>query len=252
MKFLNSNRLRSAVIFATGLMIGMLSTVNKASAFPVIAPFVNDDRCDNPGNMTLTDELGGTAANNGQTAAPFPIDEWISWSVLPAGVVCTGTPGGNNDWEVTITNQTSRRFSDLFFVTDAPGNNTVGNADGKILGFDAFRIDGTVTKGVNDNLLSESIKVDEIFEPGEVWKFLVSDFVALNNSPVLPVGAPFFGSLGVGSVSLESNASIVAKPIPEPTSTVGFLALFTMGVTSIVQRKLKPFKSTEKDSTNIS
>ncbi|MCC5613112.1 PEP-CTERM sorting domain-containing protein [Nostoc sp. CHAB 5834] len=35
--------------------------------------------------------------------------------------------------------------------------------------------------------------------------------------------------------------------VPEPTSTLAFLALGTLGAASTLKRKLKPFKSTEKE-----
>ena len=38
---------------------------------------------------------------------------------------------------------------------------------------------------------------------------------------------------------------------PEPSSTLGFLALGTLGAASTVKRKLKPSKSTEKETTKV-
>jgi hypothetical protein len=40
--------------------------------------------------------------------------------------------------------------------------------------------------------------------------------------------------------------------IPEPTSTLGLLAIGTLGAASTLKRKLKPSKSTEKESTKVS
>ena len=41
------------------------------------------------------------------------------------------------------------------------------------------------------------------------------------------------------------------QPVPEPTSTLGFLALGTLGAVSTLQRKLKSSQSTEKETTKV-
>jgi hypothetical protein len=41
------------------------------------------------------------------------------------------------------------------------------------------------------------------------------------------------------------------EPIPEPTSTLSFLALGTLGAASTLKRKLKPSKSTKKETTKV-
>ncbi|MDJ0545043.1 MAG: PEP-CTERM sorting domain-containing protein, partial [Microcystis sp. M53601_WE4] len=42
-----------------------------------------------------------------------------------------------------------------------------------------------------------------------------------------------------------------ANAVPEPTSILGLLALGTLGAASTLKRKLKPSKSTEKETTKI-
>ncbi|TRU80252.1 MAG: PEP-CTERM sorting domain-containing protein [Microcystis novacekii Mn_MB_F_20050700_S1] len=41
-------------------------------------------------------------------------------------------------------------------------------------------------------------------------------------------------------------------PIPEPSSTLGFLALGTLGAASTLKRKLKSSKSSEKETAKVS
>ena len=41
------------------------------------------------------------------------------------------------------------------------------------------------------------------------------------------------------------------QPVPEPTSTLGFLALGTIGAASTLKRKLKPSQSIEKETTKV-
>lgn len=199
----------------------ILMFVGPAAAFSVSAPFVDDGRCADPGNQALTEEIGVNPALPGDFAA----DELISSSTLfSVRTVCgiVGTGSGGNDYDVTITNLTDRDFTDVFFLVDPEG--TIGNADGTILGEDAFRIG---TDLANDNLWFESIAFDGVFQAGEVWKFSVMDFAPPNGA------APVFSSTGIDNVStpiLGSNASVV---VPEPVSLaltgLGMVALAVLG-----------------------
>ena len=44
---------------------------------------------------------------------------------------------------------------------------------------------------------------------------------------------------------------VISTSVPEPTSTLGFLALGTLGAASTLKRKLKPSQSTEKETTKV-
>ena len=44
---------------------------------------------------------------------------------------------------------------------------------------------------------------------------------------------------------------VISTSVPEPTSTLGFLALGTLGAASTLKRKLKPSKSAEKETTKV-
>ena len=52
--------------------------------------------------------------------------------------------------------------------------------------------------------------------------------------------------VGLDNVSYSSSASV-----PEPTSTLSLLALGTLAAASTLKRKLKPSKSTEKETTKV-
>lgn len=189
-----------------------------ASAVPIVAQYIDDPRCDPVPNQQTTHELGDFTAG-------FPIDESFDVTAVHTNVLsCEPDDGISNDWEVRITNLGSIFWQDLFFVAD--GNVSVGNADGSVINpfsaadppTDAFKIDGTVTiTGGNDALISESAGINEIFEPGETWTFLVSNYMPL--SGIFP---PSFGSVGAYGVASNSNplsnASILASPVPEPAS----------------------------------
>jgi hypothetical protein len=49
---------------------------------------------------------------------------------------------------------------------------------------------------------------------------------------------------------VQSIATAVSS-VPEPSSTLGFFALGTLGAASTLKRKLKPSKSTEKETTKV-
>ena len=73
---------------------------------------------------------------------------------------------------------------------------------------------------MNKPLVFESMNVDEVFEAGETWDFIIQDFVNDLGGPPAP-----FDSIGIASLSTgfpPSTGSIIA--VPEPSS----LALCTL------------------------
>ena len=193
-----------------------------ASAYPIEAFSVEDPRCDPLPQMELTHELGD--------APVFPLDELLeSASSQVNQTVCVTDDGIANDYIVIITNKSGRAWKDLMFVADE--GNFIGNSDGFVIdgasgsSTDAFLIDPF---GINANLLFESLTPDVIFEPGETWEFLVSNFMA-------PGGPTPFDSLGIGGSSgfifPPSTASIIANPVvPVPAAAFlfgsGLLGMF--------------------------
>lgn len=198
-----------------------------AQAVPVTGVYIEDPRCDTLPNQFLSHELGDINS--------FPINEaFIVNSVSHAlFTVCVPDDGIANDWIVDITNASGIAWKDLYFVADL--GMTVGNADGSMVDAigapsvltDAFKIKGTVTPGLNSNLLGESGIVDEIFSPGESWRFNVSNFQWLFGAPPVP---PIFQTPGVFAGSAPvlappiNTASILATPVPEP-SVLGALGI---------------------------
>ncbi|NCQ84540.1 MAG: PEP-CTERM sorting domain-containing protein [Microcystis aeruginosa W13-18] len=63
-------------------------------------------------------------------------------------------------------------------------------------------------------------------------------------------GGGFFDNGGGITVSVTEIAATPVS-IPEPTSTLGFLALGTLGAASTLKRQIKSSKSTEKETTKV-
>jgi hypothetical protein len=209
--------------------LAALVAVPAARAVPVNGLYLEDARCDALPNQTLSHELG--------VSPPFPANESIiQFTSTPAQTtVCVPNDGLANDWIVSIQNTSGLAWRDRYF--ECKQGATAGNADGTVVDLvgapnvptDAFKIDGTVTLGLNNNLLTETINPNEIFEPGEIWRFNVSNFMAIGPaggflSPNFATPGVFAGSWPVDSVG--NNASILAIPVPEPT-TVGAMIVAT-------------------------
>jgi hypothetical protein len=219
---------------AAAAALSLLGFSKTLSAVPVQGQYLEDPRCDTIPAQTLPDELGEVGF--------FPPNEAIQVQFQPVTfTVCVPNDGVQNDWLVQITNVSGTAWKNLFFVGNL--GTRVGNADGNMIDVvlapgvvtDAFRIDGTVTAGINNNLLFESGIVNEIFEPGETWRFAVSNFVGPNGG----APPPFFRSPGLfaGSAPLNAalpdSASILATPVPEPA----IAGLFAIGATVALLRR---------------
>ena len=202
-------------------------------AVPITGVYIDDARCDPIVNQTLTHELGEKQF--------FPINESFTTVVSPATfTVCVPDDGIANDWIVQITNTSNQAWQNLFFVADL--GLTIGNADGNMIDpvlapgvtVDAFRIDGTATIANNNNLLNESGVPDEIFAPGESWRFTVSNYAdpaGTAPSPMFVIPGKFAGSEPY-LVPPLSTASILATPVPEPSTIFAIVlpaAAFLMG-----------------------
>jgi hypothetical protein len=229
---MSRNTLRNLIV-AGAIALGTSARV--ASAVPINGRFVNDPRCDQLPTQLLTHELGVTP--------PFPSNESIVDQPIPVTfTVCVPNDGIPNDWVVDLFNASGQAWKDLYFVCNLGA--TVGNADGLMEDLtgapgvftDTFKIDGTVTFGVNNNLLSETGgPTNEIFEPGEVWRFAVSNFIPVPGAVGVP---PNFRTPGVfaGSSPIDAvgnNASIVAVPVPEPAT----ISVVLLGAAALLMRR---------------
>jgi len=215
----HSSRKRPALA-AAALAALLLFAPGLGRAFPVNGQYSEDARCDVHPNQSVSHEIGETLL--------FPIDERILVvsSAIPA-YACVADDGAPNDFFVQMTNLSPYAYTDLFFVADS--GILIGNADGSmedLLGApgvlaDAFKIDGTVTLGVNNTLQQESGIVNEIFEPGETWRFLVTNVLFPANVPPLLVFDSVGGFAGSSLGFPPSTASIVGTQIvPEPSSLI--------------------------------
>ncbi len=199
---LTSNRFGRGVFALAALAALLLCIPDTARAYPVNGAYYDDNRCDVLANYNLAHELGDNSV--------FPPDEGLQIFVSQAPTtVCVGNDGLANDFIVQITNTSLNvAYFDIFFVADQ--GISIGNADGlaeDLIGApgvlaDAFKIDGTVTvTGINDNLLNESGGIDEILDPNETWRFLVSNVIFPANVN------PFLTFDSVGGFAGSSNGA---------------------------------------------
>ena len=191
--------------FLTTLLALVTFANNNAQAVPTSVSYLdigNQDPLFVPG---VVDELG----MNQPTGGPFPQDEQIWAYYLPHVnyTPCLQSPD-NPDIPnplVGIQNLTGRAWTDVWYVADI--GTVLNNDDGWVNGGLAFKIDNV---GINTPLVSESMAQDGIFEPMEVWEFVIQDYAnAFGISPM----AVF--SIGVPSTGDQiSSGSIIAIPAP--------------------------------------
>src|SRR4029077_12860503 len=97
---------------------------------------------------------------------------------------------------------------------------TITNVDGLVNGFRAFKIDKN-PGDLNNPLIFESMTVDGIWSPNEIWQIVIDDYsnsMSLLPSLINQVGIPSGGPNG-------STGNIIAAPmVPEPTG-VGLLLI---------------------------
>ncbi len=171
-----------------------------AAAYLVPTAFVETPPCDALAGPPTLDELGFPAV--------FPIGEQIdSFSTSWNSPVCTPTNQPIPEVLVSIVNLNTIAFAEVWYVADP--ETSLSNVDGTVNGMPAFKIDAV---GINTPLVGESLVVNGIFEPGELWRFVIQDYT---NAAGLPPHA--FASLGVPSPGVPSSSgSIIARPVPEP------------------------------------
>jgi len=209
-----------------------------AAALPALASSVNVYSVDDPHQDTLF--LQGNVEEFGEII--FPADEQIvSLSVEPTQLTACIEPPfddpGILNMLVTIINLTTKTIP-LFYVGNthfSPAGGAlvydtafsnfdgfIGNAGLNDAGM-AFRIDHM---GVNQPLVFESMAWDNLFQPGEIWSFIIQDYVS--QFPPAP-----FGSIGIASASGGIPISSGSLVTPEPAT----ICLLGLGALSLIRRK---------------
>ncbi|VGO15360.1 hypothetical protein PDESU_03943 [Pontiella desulfatans] len=218
---------RMEILLVAAMAIGMVPV---ALAVPVPAQIWDSARQDPLEDLPGWHELG----------IGFPADEAIFATDVPdLYIPCPADYEGGQNYRITIQNLSPNHWTDLHYVADP--QTTFSNDDGEaqdltVPGWTlAFRIDSV---GLNQPLVFESMTQDNIFEPGEVWEFVVQDYN--NTLGLAPSLLDSWDGFGQGRISYASDggppssASIIA--IPEP-STLAFMGV--AGAIALFIRRLK-------------
>lgn len=234
-------------ICAGVILMGACAVVQ---ADPVMAVSFGDDRQDDWFLEQEVEELS-TAPNN-------PLAQLISsWEVTWEGYIPCPTDYENESAgttvQIAIMNLTDRYFPELYYVGDvsetinggshdaAVFETTFTNVDELVADFSpwhqshaaglAFRIDAF---GLNTPLVSESLTRDGIFEPGEVWEFVIQEYanvLLLPPSALGSVGPTPWGAIAAASPGDQiSSGSIIT---PEPVT----LCLLGLGGMVVLRRR---------------
>jgi hypothetical protein len=138
-------------------------------------------------------------------------------------VPCPNDYENGTNYKITIQNMGQCYWSNLVYVADP--ETTFSNDDGEAQDLKApgwtlaFKIDNV---GANTPLVYESMTQDNIFEPGEVWEFVVQDYN--NTLGLAPSLLDSWDGVNQGQIAHASaggppsSASIIA--IPEPNVIV--------------------------------
>jgi len=205
------------------IIAAMISLMPSALAIPVDAELMDVMERQDP----LQDLPGWHELGPG-----FPIDEEITadsqpWEYIP----CPNDYQGGVNFMVTIQNLSPNYWTDLHYVADP--ETSFSNDDGLAQDISApgwtlaFRIDNV---GMNTPLIWESQTQDNIFEPGEIWEFVVQDYSNSQGLPPSTLGS--WDGVSKGMISYaslntsSSSASIIA--IPEP-GVVALMSIFALG-----------------------
>ncbi len=197
------------------------------AANPVDGEYNDTATCDNHGFLNATEELG--------TAPLFPQDELIDtiWTITQTPACASTDDPAMPNALVEMTNLSGQYWDNLFYVADP--QTSLSNVDGLAMSYaapgvmtPAFRIDAI---GTNRNLVFESMTTDGIFEPGEIWAFIIQDFTnAFGLTPDLMGSLDFAGASAGDSFS---TGSVVQFVVPAP----GAMALLGLGALTTIRRR---------------
>ena len=228
--------MRSRTLIVLSAICAGVLAVTPALAVPTHVLHENLQHCDPLFVPQFVHELGIAPA-----FTPFPdelIDAVSTFTQDPACPPADDPLIANR--LVVMTNLTGIAWRDVWYVADPPNaaggaGTTITNYDGLVDAFpgsatpgQAFQID---TLGINKPLVFESIAANGIFEVGEVWHFIIQDYVNTAAPALLP---ELFNSVGVASASAggpPSSGSIIAVAIPEPNAVAAIgLVTATLGI----------------------
>jgi len=213
-------------IKTTITLASLLLAAGLASANPVDGEYNDGPSCDNHGFLRAIEELG--------TAPLFPQDELIEtgWTFTQQPACPASDDPSMPNARVRMTNLTGKYWDNLFYVADP--ETSLSNVDGLAMSYAAF---GVVTEsfridsvGMNRNLVFESMTPDGIFEPGEIWDFIIQDYGNAAGLPPHLMGSLDFA--GASSGDSHSTGSVV-QFVPAP----GSLALLGLGGLATLRRR---------------
>ena len=208
MKFMKNNKMFVTICILTTMILTISGTTQ---ALPTTLYEVVDLPSQDPLVVPLdVHELGNL----------FPQDEAITSYYEPGDqyTPCLQNPDDPQipNPLVTIQNLSTLKWEHVWYVADAQ-ETSLQNYDGIVNGGWAFKIDNI---GLNTPLVFESMTVDNIFEPGEIWGFVIQDYSNvfgltpdLMGSAGVGTGSTGVGTSGAGPIQLSSG-SIIAIPAP--------------------------------------
>ena len=208
----------------------LLIAVGTAQAEPVEVYTENDPVQDDWSLDGWMIELGNQA--------PFPDEERITSSDTTTEYIpCPSEwdSEGPANVEVTITNMTGVAWDAVYYVADP--NTTFTNMDelvgqvGDATPDWAFKIDSI---GLNTPLVSESMTANDIFEVGEIWKFVIQNYA--NGLALAPSLFASRTGPGIGAISSFSSGDVASSGsiiVPEPAT----LVLLALGGLLLRRRK---------------
>jgi len=210
-------------ILASILILGSVGLSQQAFAIPTSVIF--DDIPSNCDPFFIGPDSGDELGNS----PLFPPDELIVAFDFGTDLPACSVPGGGNGFAVQIENLSGLPWHDVIYVANS--DTFISNFDGTVDGFAAFLIDAPYCdpSGVNHPLVSESLTLDCIFEPGEFWIFLIDDYDNFDSNGPLPrekLGSPGIGSFlppfdtSSGSIFAFADFGVGGTALPIDTTAL--------------------------------
>ncbi|GCA75599.1 hypothetical protein MiTe_02435 [Microcystis aeruginosa NIES-2520] len=236
--------------------LSVLVTVIGATLIPEMAQAISywDAVSDNAA-IAIDTALGNLTAREGKELIGR---NWAEWRRQreQQGKIAVGQVGKDGFFpvaEYTLADLGTIETLTYFFIDPVTGQKTQTQPDFE---FSAVRYDALLQPFTLDkNQLNEaSIRANlvTIGTSSDAASNFEIPFTLQGFEPIIlgfPLDANGNEISGEGTAGFASN---VLVSTPEPTSTLGFLALGTLGAASTLKRKLKPSKSSEKETTKIS